>query len=225
MSTPTCHPYMDPLLRASRGLLKELIFALQEVGLIAYRRAVKAFIGLSTVIKKGWSSSAPHRGRPAAELLASASPVFAARDQGAAANMDVSHAAIGAGMKGLQMCGASVDFQDGFYQFRYVPPDVCLVRYRLQDDRGGGWGRSRGRHELRARGMGAGRPAGVGLPVLLRHGHGLVLGALPVPCIRHSQMGSSRPRRASRRSTSSWRGLSSFEIGNRVRGWRRGAVS
>ena len=39
---------------------------------------------------------------------------------GAAANMDVSHAAIGAGMKGLQMCDASVDFQDGFYQFRYL---------------------------------------------------------------------------------------------------------
>ena len=34
--------------------------------------------------------------------------------------MDVSHAAIGAGMKGLQMCDASVDFQDGFYQFRYL---------------------------------------------------------------------------------------------------------
>ena len=32
-------PYMDPLLRASRGLLKELIFALQEVGLIAYSTA------------------------------------------------------------------------------------------------------------------------------------------------------------------------------------------
>ncbi|CAK0900205.1 unnamed protein product [Prorocentrum cordatum] len=114
---PPPRPYTDPRLRQSRKLLKELVITLHRGNLVVYRRSVKAFIGLLTVIKKdGWwqrlivDARVPnhwHR-RPPQSYLAT---------PGDASALDLSDEALEPGAaSSLELCGAAVDLQDGFYQ-------------------------------------------------------------------------------------------------------------
>ena len=112
-------PYSDPALTESPALMLRLIRLLHSNGLISFRQRARSFVGAFAVHKKGgeWQRlvidarvpNSLHRRAPYAPLATAC----------AISNLDLSDFALGDDAASCDPHGSSIDFRDGFYQFRF----------------------------------------------------------------------------------------------------------
>ena len=141
-------PYSDPALTESPALMLRLIRLLHSNGLISFRRRARSFVGAFAVHKKGgeWQRlvidarvpNSLHRRAPYAPLATAC----------AISNLDLSDFALGDDAASCDPHGSSIDFRDGFYQFRFeavcgwfafnlrVPASDFLLTRIFNDDTG-----------------------------------------------------------------------------------------
>ena len=113
-------PYTDPVLTSSPQLMHDLIVKLHELGLIVFKRAKVATVGLFTVAKKDGTLRLVFDCRPA-NALHRPPPTTHLATSGAFGNLDWSADAIDEGGKhsDTPVHFAGVDLIDSFYQFSW----------------------------------------------------------------------------------------------------------
>jgi hypothetical protein len=114
---PAC--YMDDGLRTNPSRLLALVTRLHEVGLIGFRRSVKAFIGFFAVGKKDGMQRLVIDARPP-NFFHRRAPYSTLATVGGISEIDMSRATLDSRSDvPAEPHGLGVDFQDGFYQLRF----------------------------------------------------------------------------------------------------------
>ena len=131
-------PYWDPSLRHRPHALDHLLRRLHEIGLVSFRAAIKAEIGLFTVHKKGNMQRLIIDARQA-NFCHRAPPSTRLGSPSALAELDLSDEAL-VGLQGglggvaeIEVRSSSADVDDSFYQFA-VPEVACWFGIKRKVD-------------------------------------------------------------------------------------------